>query len=213
MTRKRKIIVYIATSADGFIARPDGSVDWLDRVKGDYGMSAFYRSIDTILWGRKTYDVALGFQQKGIPGSAFDPKLKNYVFTRTLLPSSAPNAVEFVKEPIKDFATRLRSQRGKDIWMMGGGGIIASFLDEGEIDAFIIHMIPTFIGEGIPLIAPRHRTVLLKLLECTKFPDGVVRLHYAVGGGAKRSGNTLAKPGKKASMPRRKGRQRSPGSA
>jgi dihydrofolate reductase len=64
--------------------------------------------------------------------------------------------------------------------MMGGGGIVASFLDEGAIDEFVIHLIPTFIGEGIPLIAPRHRTVPLKLLSVKKFSDGVVRLHYAL---------------------------------
>ena len=64
--------------------------------------------------------------------------------------------------------------------MMGGAGIIASFLDEGEIDEFMIHVVPTFIGEGIPLIAPGRRTVLLELISCTKFPDGVVKLHYAV---------------------------------
>ena len=63
---------------------------------------------------------------------------------------------------------------------MGGAGIIASFLDKGEVDDFIIHVIPTFIGEGIPLIAAGRRTVPLKLISCTKFPDGVVKLHYAV---------------------------------
>jgi riboflavin biosynthesis pyrimidine reductase len=64
--------------------------------------------------------------------------------------------------------------------MMGGAGIIASFFDEGEIDDFMIHVIPTFIGEGIPLIGPGHRTVPLRLISCTKFPDGVVKLHYTV---------------------------------
>lgn len=64
--------------------------------------------------------------------------------------------------------------------MMGGAGIIASFLDEGEIDEFMIHVVPKFIGEGIPLIAPGRRTVPLNLISCTKFPDGVVKLHYAV---------------------------------
>ncbi len=63
--------------------------------------------------------------------------------------------------------------------MMGGAGIIASFLDEGEIDEFIIQLIPIFIGEGIPLIAPGRRAVPLKLLSCSKFIDGVVKLHYA----------------------------------
>jgi dihydrofolate reductase len=89
--------------------------------------------------------------------------------------------VEFLTEPIKTFATRLRAEKGGNIWMMGGAGIIASFLDEGEIDEFVIHVIPTFVGEGIPLIAPRHRTVLLTRVSCTKFTDGVVKLHYAVG--------------------------------
>jgi dihydrofolate reductase len=182
MVRKRKIIVCIATSADGFIARADGSFDWLDRPhpKGSYGLEAFYKTIDTILWGRKTCDVALDFQKKGVSGTAFDTKVKNYVFTRGRQPSPPPAGVEFVSEPIKAFATRLRKKKGKDIWMMGGADIIASFLDDGEIDEFMIHVIPTFIGEGIPLIAPGRRTVPLELISCAKFPDGVVKLHYAV---------------------------------
>jgi dihydrofolate reductase len=182
MVHKRKIIVYISTSADGFIARPDGSFDWLERPrpKGNYGMGAFYKSIDTILWGRKTCDMALDFQKRGVAGTSFDTRVKNYVFTRSPVPSAAPPGVEFVNEPIKAFATRLCEKKGKDIWMMGGAGIIASFLDAGEIDEFMIHVIPKFIGEGIPLIAPACRTVPLKLISCTKFPDGVVKLHYAV---------------------------------
>jgi dihydrofolate reductase len=93
---------------------------------------------------------------------------------------SAAPGVEFVNEPIKTFTTRLQAKKGEDIWMMGGAGIIASFLDEGEIDEFMIHVIPTFIGEGIPLIASGPRTLPLKLISSTKFPDGVVKLHYAV---------------------------------
>jgi dihydrofolate reductase len=177
----RKIIVYIATSADGFIARRDGAVDWLDRprIKGNYGMGEFYSSIDTILWGRKTYDMVLRFREEGKDNSSSYEKLKNYAFSRRP-PKKVVPGFEFVKEAIPEFAKRVRSLAGKDIWMMGGAGIIASFLDEGEIDEFIIHVIPTFIGEGIPLIAPRHRTVPLKLVSCRKFSDGVVRLHYEV---------------------------------
>jgi dihydrofolate reductase len=174
----RKIIVYIATSADGYIARRNGAVDWLDRprLKGDYGMGEFYRSIDTILWGRKT--AALTTEMGGKSGS-FDANVKNYVFSRR--PPRKPVAgAEFVKEPIPEFAKRLRSLAGKNIWMMGGAGIIGSFLDEGAIDEFIIHVIPTLIGEGIPLIAPRHRNIALKLVSCRSFSDGVVRLHYAL---------------------------------
>ena len=182
MPRRRNIVVYLSTSADGFIARVDGSFDWLDRPrpKDNYGMGEFYKSIDTTLWGRKTCDLAAQFQKRGVSGTSFDTRVKNYVFSRDLQQYAAPAGVELVKEPIKEFAARLRAEEGKDVWMMGGAGIIASFLDEGEIDEFIIHVIPTLIGEGIPLLAPRHRTVPLKLLGCTPFPDGVVQLHYKV---------------------------------
>jgi dihydrofolate reductase len=124
--------------------------------------------------------MALEFQKKGVSGSAFDTNVKNYVFTRRPVQSAVPAGVEFVNEPIKAFATRLQAKKGRDIWMMGGAGIIASFLDEGEIDEFMIHVIPTFMGGGIPLIAPGRRTLPLKLISCTKFTDGVVKLHYAV---------------------------------
>ena len=176
----RKIIVYIATSADGFIARKDGAVDWLDRPRtaGDYGMGKFYKSIDTILWGRKTYELVLKFQKEGKDTPDMGG-IRNYAFSRKP-PKKVADGFEFVKEPIKKFAKRLRAKKGKVIWMMGGAGIIASFLDCGGIDEFIIHVIPTFIGEGIPLMAPRHRTVPLKLISIKKFSDGVVRLHYEV---------------------------------
>ena len=76
------------------------------------------------------------------------------------------------------FRSHLRVQPGKNICVMGGGGIIASFLDEGEIDEFRIHVIPTLIGKGIPLIQPRHRGIRLKLLSSKVYLDGVVHLNY-----------------------------------
>jgi len=182
MKAQRKIIVYIATSADGYIARPDGDVEWLNRRPDtvDYGMTKFYASIDTILWGRKTYDWALAYYRKnGRKGEIFDTKLANYVFSRKP-PKRAMPGMEFVSEPVKTFAQRLRATPGKNIWMMGGGGLIASFLDAGEIDEFDIHVIPTLIGEGIPLMAPRHRDVPLGLRSVRKYSDGGVRLRYEV---------------------------------
>lgn len=174
----RKIIVYIATSAEGFIARPDGGVEWLDRPrpKGNYGMGEFFKSIDTILWGRKTYTKAI---EMGMKASAFGARTRNYVFSRSPQISSG-SSFEFVSEPIKPFAQKLRARPGKDIFMMGGSEIIAGFLDVGEIDEFSIHVIPVMIGEGIPLVAPRHRSIALELLSTEKYPDGVVHLHYRV---------------------------------
>ena len=182
MTIQRKIITYIATSADGYIARPDGDVEWLNRRPRnvDYGMKEFYRSIDTILWGRKTYDWVLDYYKKrGKTRGMFDKKLANYVFSRKP-PARQDPAVQFISEPVKTFARRLRATPGKQIWMMGGAGLIASFLDAGEIDEFDIHVIPVFIGKGIPLVAPRHRDVPLRLRSSRKYPDGVVRLRYEV---------------------------------
>lgn len=205
MKGARKIVVYIATSADGYIARPDGDVAWLDRPhpKGDYGMGDFLRSVDTILWGRKTYEVGLEF---GGGQLGYGPTLRNYVFSRRP-PGSSPLGVEFVREPIKHFAGRLRSAPGKDIWMMGGAGIIASFLDEGQIDEFRIHVIPVFIGEGIPLIEPRHRLVPLKLLETRRYPDGVIHLRYEVPRSTRAKGHAnprqRSKPTKPGKSPQR----------
>jgi dihydrofolate reductase len=175
---KRKIIVYVATSADGYIARPDGDVQWLDRPRpaGNYGMATFFRSIDTILWGRKTYDLV---SRMGHGAASYGPRVKNYVFSHKRPESTSPG-VEFVNESIGAFARRLRRAKGKNIWMMGGAGLIASFLDAREIDEFIIHVIPVLIGEGIPLVQPSHRTVALDLRSTRRFDDGVVRLHYTV---------------------------------
>ena len=176
MPTKRKFIVYVATSADGFIARPDGSVDWLERPrpKGNYGMDAFYRSIDTAVIGRKNYDFAVSY---GMTDP--NPGKKNYVLSRTLTRAASPN-VTLINEPIAPFAERLRAEKGKNIWLMGGAESIAAFLDCGQVDEFIIHVIPKMIGEGIPLVAPRHRDIPLKLLASKAFPDGVVKLHFVV---------------------------------
>jgi dihydrofolate reductase len=170
----RKIIVYIATSADGYIGRLDGSVDWLQRASGagDYGMAEFRRSIDTIIYGRKTYDFGVEH------GVKFSEKTANYVFTHDSQDHAAAN-VQFVKEPIADFANRLRGQRGKDVWLMGGADIIGQFVDANQVDEFIVHLMPVAIGEGVPLV-PGARTLPLRLLSSKVFDDGVVRLQYAV---------------------------------
>jgi dihydrofolate reductase len=182
MKKNRKIIVYIATSLDGYIARPDGDVEWLNRRPDnvDYGMKAFYASIDTILWGRKTYDWLLDYHKKQnkIDG-LFDTNLGNFVFSRRP-PERPAEGVTFVSEAVETFAQRLRATPGKNIWMMGGGGLIASFLDAGEIDEFDIHVIPVLIGEGIRLVAPRYRDIPLRLRSSKAYPDGVVRLRYDV---------------------------------
>jgi dihydrofolate reductase len=174
---RRKIIVNIATSADGFVARPDGNLDWLTErpaPKGFYGLPAFEKSIDAKILGRKTFDRSVEL------GARFGSGAAHYVFSRGKPPASVPKGVQFVTEAIAAFANRLRAENGKNVWMMGGGEIIASFLDADAIDEFILTVVPTFIGEGIPLIAPRHRQTPLSVLGVQPFPNGVVQLHYEV---------------------------------
>jgi len=175
--RSRKVIVHIATSADGYIARPDGDLDWLTSrpaPEGFYGMNAFMKSIDTKVLGRKTYEASLRM------GAKFDSNERYIVFSRHAPPAGAPAGVEFVNGAIGPFVSRLREQPGKDIWLMGGGELIASFLDAHGIDEFVISVVPVFIGDGIPLIARRHRHVLLQLQSTERFADGLVQLHYRV---------------------------------
>jgi dihydrofolate reductase len=174
---KRKIIVHIATSADGYIARRNGEIDWLTNrpaPKDFYGLPAFERSIDARILGRKTFDLSVEL------GATFSGDKQHYVFSRHPAQNPAPAGVQFVTEPITVFVERLRKEPGKNIWMMGGGELISSFLDERAIDEFIISVVPIFIGEGIPLIAPRRLDVPLRLLSRRGYSDGVVQLHYEV---------------------------------
>ncbi|MCU1228220.1 MAG: bifunctional deaminase-reductase domain protein, partial [Acidobacteria bacterium] len=162
------------TSADGFIARPDGDVGWLDRPwpKGEYGMPEFYASIDTVLMGRKTWEVGRKLGPASYAGK------KNYVFSRA--PQEEMENITFISEPPAAFVGRLRAESGGGIWVIGGAELIAELLDGQVIDEFMIHVVPVIIGEGIPLIAPRQRNVELALASTKAFDDGVVLLHYRV---------------------------------
>jgi dihydrofolate reductase len=175
VTKHRKVIVHIAASADGYIARPDGDIEWLTSrpaPKGFYGMEAFMKTIDTMLMGRKTYDESLRL------GAKYDSTSRTIIFSRQPPPATIPRGVEFVSESIGPFISQLREQPGKDIWLMGGGDLIACFLDEQAIDEFVVSVIPVFIGDGIPLIARRDRHVPMELKSVERFDDGLVQLHY-----------------------------------
>src|SRR3954466_14058880 len=104
VAKPRKVIVHIAASADGYIARPDGDLEWLTSrpaPKGFYGMNAFMKTVDTMLLGRKTYEVSLGM------GAKFDSKSRTIVFSRSAPPAQVPSGVEFVNDAIGPFVSRL----------------------------------------------------------------------------------------------------------
>ena len=188
MKRERKIVAYLAVSADGYIARPDGDVEWLNRRPHtiDYGYAKFYKSVDAVLLGRGTYDWAVRYMRKHPGKPVFDARMPHYVFTKRP-PKRVLPGVKFTSQSARVVARRLHAARGKNIWMMGGGQLIASFLDAGEIDEFDLHVIPVLIGKGIALIAPRHRDIELRLISAKKYADGVVRLRYEVPRSVKNS--------------------------
>ena len=127
--------------------------------------------MDKKVLGRKTYEWSL---QKG---ARFTGQIRHIVFSRRT-PSQAQPGVEFVNEAIGPFLSRLREHPGKDIWLMGGGEIIGSFLDEKAIDEFIITVSPVLIGDDIPLIPRCHRHVPMELVSSERFADGVVQNRY-----------------------------------
>lgn len=171
----RKIIAYLATSADGFIARPDGDVAWLDRPRpaDDYGMATFLRSIDTVVMGRVTWEMG---QKLG--GAVVEGK-RNIILSRTLPFHAAPGAMVENVDPV-ELATRLRAEKGRNVWLMGGADVFGAFLSAGALDEVIIHVVPVLIGTGISLLDPTPRQTELKLKSTRKFADGVVRLHYEI---------------------------------
>jgi dihydrofolate reductase len=171
----RKIIAYLATSADGFIARPDGDVAWLDRPRpsDEYGMPAFLRSVDTVVMGRVTWEAG---QKLG--GAIVEGK-RNIILSRTLPFHAAPGAIVENIDP-SDLAQRLRAEKGRNVWLMGGADVFGAFLSAGALDELVIHIVPVLIGTGIPLLDPSARHTELKLKSTRRFADGVVRLHYEV---------------------------------
>jgi dihydrofolate reductase len=171
----KRIIAYLATSADGFIARPDGDVAWLDRPrpKDFYGMPTFLRSVDTVIMGRETYEIGQRL------GSALVEGKRNIVLSRTLPSFGIPGATVENADPL-DLANRLREEKGKNVWLMGGADVFGSFLSAGALDELIIHVVPVLIGTGIPLLDATPRQVELKLRTTRRFADGVVKLHYDI---------------------------------
>jgi dihydrofolate reductase len=168
----RKIVAFLATSVDGFIATRNGGVEWCFH-DDDYGLTPFLSTIDAVVLGRRTYDVLRRHGMTAYPG------VKNYVFSRRLR-RSAVEGVELVRGRAADFARSLRRRRGKHVWLVGGADLIRSFLAAGEVDEFILAVHPVALGSGIPLFKKPPGPVRLKPLRCRPHPTGLVLLRYAV---------------------------------
>jgi len=163
----KRLKLFIASSLDGFIARKDGSIDWLF-TDADYGYADFYSSVDTVLVGRRTYEQALTLEDSPFSGKSC------FVFTRKAAGAAGP--VTFVSGDIAEFTRALKDGQGRDIWLVGGSETVAAL--KHLIDDFIISIHPIILGEGIPLFSGRWAETPLKFVNTVSFPSGLVQLHY-----------------------------------
>lgn len=170
----RKIVLYIAASLDGYIARPNGDTSWLEEEKytlegEDFGYSDFLKSIDTTLMGHSTYQVILCF------GTPFPYAGKtNYVFSRTSHPDT--EHVKFIQKDVVAFVQQLKQQQGQDIWLIGGSQINTLLHNAGLIDEVLLTYIPVILGSGIPLLAAGAQESPLKLMSSKSYENGFVQL-------------------------------------
>lgn len=173
----RKITFGVANSLDNFIARENGAIDWLmwsDEVMEI--MSDFWKKIDTVLMGRKTYTVGLELS-KGKKNPY--PNIKTYVFSRTL--KAEENAdVEIVSENAVEFVRKLKSEEGKEICVMGGGEFAKSLFEAELIDEIGFNIHPVLLGSGIPLFLEMKRQIDLELIESRQLKNGCVYVLYRV---------------------------------
>lgn len=168
-------VVYIATSLDGFIARPDGGLDWLERVQlegEDYGYRAHMESVDTVVFGRATFDVVLGF---GGPWP--------YVGKRVVVLSRGParasvHGETYASGPLPALLDRLGAEGAQRVYV-DGGQAITSFLAEGLVDELTLSVVPVVLGRGLRLFGELDE-VPLALVDSRSYASGLVQLRYRV---------------------------------
>ena len=174
----RKVIFGGANSLDNFIARKDDAVDWLLFSKDVQKiMKDMWENIDTVVMGRKTYEVA---QRMGGGGGGGYPGVKTYVFSRTI---KKPNKKKlfFVNEDAAAYVRRLKEEKeGKDICVMGGGVLAKSLFEADVIDEISFNIHPVLLGSGIPLFHEMSRQIDLELKECKQLSSGCVLLTYKI---------------------------------
>jgi dihydrofolate reductase len=170
----RKLTYGGATSLDGYLARADHSTDWLlwsDEVAAV--TAEYWQSIDTVLMGRKTYEVA----RKNGQGGGY-PGVVNHVFSRTL--AQVPAGVTLVREDAVEYVRRLKEAEGRGICLMGGGELARSLFEADLIDEVGFNVQPVILGAGIPALHPLSRSLDLELMECRRFANGCVYVLYCV---------------------------------
>jgi dihydrofolate reductase len=169
----RKVILQLAVSLDGYIEGPNGEYDWCFQDQ-DYGMSEFFKRIDSVFMGRKSYELALSMGDVEMP----HPKLTEYIFS-TRLNRVRPGAT-LIKEDIEVKVRRIKSEPGKDIWLFGGAGLTASLLNLGLVDEINMAVHPIILGSGKALFSNIQNRIRLTLIHHKTYSTGLVSLTYAI---------------------------------
>jgi dihydrofolate reductase len=172
-----KVTLYIASSADGYIARKDGSIDWLPPPvsdETDYGYAEFYSSIDAVLMGSKTYEQVLSFGDWPYAGRPA------HVFTTRLLPKPPGADVKFWNVFPSDVLEAFEPQGLRHAWLVGGSAMNGAFLTANLITTIILAIVPVVLGDGIPLFPAGTTTRPLAWVSTESFPGGIVQQTYDV---------------------------------
>lgn len=172
----RKVIFSLANSLDNYIARKDGAIDWI--MVGEEAasvMTEFWKSIDTVVIGRGTYEAVL---KSGAPFPTF-PGVKNYVLSHTLK-ESPDKSVEIIGEDAAEFIQKLKTGEGKDIFVMGGGLVAKPLFEADLIDEVGVTIHPVLLGSGIPLFHEINHQIDLELIKSEAFKNGCVSISYRV---------------------------------
>jgi dihydrofolate reductase len=165
-----KVVLFIATSLDGYIASTDGTVDWLFH-DADYGYTEFISSVDAVVMGRKTWEQAKTFEEVPFAGKQV------IVFSRSQS-NASESRIRFVQGHPSIAITEIRCSIQKDIWLVGGGDLIQQFIANNLIEEFRLFVHPIILGQGIPLFTQQSQRTDLSFLSSQSYPSGLVELRY-----------------------------------
>ena len=169
-----KTSMYVAASLDGFIARPDGDISWLESIEGaaeDYGYQDFYETVDCLVMGGKTFRQMCAFSKWPYTGKA------TWVYSRSPVLTDIPG-VFHVGMPPKILVKQLKDEGKQHLWVLGGGEIHSLFLRAGFIDEIRLFIMPLALGEGIPLFAPPLQGRRWRLADLRRWNGDMAELRY-----------------------------------
>jgi dihydrofolate reductase len=169
----RKVILGVAVSLDGFIEGPNGEYDWC-LTDPEYSLKDFFKRIDTIFVGRKTYEMSS--EMEG--GGAGFPKFKEYIFSTTLV--KVKEGATLIKGEIKTEVEKIKKEKGKDIWLFGGASLTTSLMNLGLVDGLSIAVYPILLGGGKPLFNNIKNRTKLTLVDTKTYSTGLISLTYNI---------------------------------